>query len=141
MARAHYLSEASNFALLSLFVMLAIFALLMAAIGIYGVMAYSVSQRSKEIGLRMALGAEVGTVRWMVVSEGARLLAIGIGVGLLAAFAFTRLLENFAFGISATDPLTFVGVPMVLAGVALIANLIPAIRATRLDPADTLRAD
>ena len=141
MARAHYLSEASNFALLSLFVMLAIFALLMAAIGIYGVMAYSVSQRSKEIGLRMALGAEVGTVRWMVVSEGARLLAIGIGVGLLAAFAFTRLLENFAFGISATDPLTFVGVPMVLAGVALIANLIPAIRATRLDPADTFRAD
>ena len=131
MARAHYLSEASNFALLSLFVMLAIFALLMAAIGIYGVMAYSVSQRSKEIGLRMALGAEVGTVRWMVVSEGARLLAIGIGGGLLAAFAFTRLLENFAFGISATDPLTFVGVPMVLAGVLDINSSKKAARFVR----------
>ena len=141
MARAQYLRSSSDFALLTLFVTFAVFALFMAAIGIYGVMSYSVSQRRKEIGLRLALGAEVGTVRWMVVSEGARLLASGIGVGLLAAFAISRLLGNLVFGMSATDPLTFIGVPLVLAGVALVANLVPARRATRLDPADTLRAD
>ena len=141
MEQAQYLNSASNFALITLFVTFAVFALFMAAIGIYGVMAYSVSQRRKEIGLRMALGAEVGTVRWMIVSQGARLLAIGIGVGLLAAFAISRLLGNLVFGISATDPLTFITVPLVLASVAIVANLIPARRATRLDPADTLRAD
>ena len=141
MVRAQYLSASGNFALLTLFVTFAVFALFMAAIGIYGVMAYSVSQRRKEIGLRLALGAEVGTVRWMVVSEGARMLAVGIGVGLLAAFAISRLLGNLVFGMSATDPLTFIGVPLVLAGVALVANLVPAMRATRFDPADTLRAD
>jgi ABC-type antimicrobial peptide transport system permease subunit len=141
MERAQYVSSSGNYALLTLFVTFAVFALFMAAIGIYGVMAYSVSQRSKEIGLRLALGAEVGTVRWMVVSEGARLVAFGISVGLIAAFAISRLLGNLVFGVSATDPLTFIGVPLVLAGVALVANLVPARRATRLDPADTLRAD
>jgi len=141
MERAQYLNSSSTYALLMLFVAFAMFALLMAAIGIYGVMAYSVSQRRQEIGLRMALGAEAATVRWMVVSQGARLLAIGIAVGLVAAFAVSRLLGNLVFGISATDPLTFIGVPLVLAAVALAANMIPARRATRLDPADTLRAD
>jgi ABC-type antimicrobial peptide transport system permease subunit len=124
-----------------LFVTFAVFALFMAAIGIYGVMAYSVSQRRQEIGLRMALGARAGTVRWMVVSQGARLLAVGTVVGLVAAFGISRLLSNLVFGISASDPLTFIGVPLVLAGVALVANLIPARRATRVDPADTLRAE
>jgi ABC-type antimicrobial peptide transport system permease subunit len=104
-------------------------------------MAYSVSQRRREIGLRMALGAEAGTVRLMVLSQGARLLAVGVAAGLLAGFAVSRLLGTLVFGISATDPLTFAGVPLVLAGVALVANLIPAWRATRLDPADTLRAN
>ncbi len=141
MERAQYVSSSGNYALLTLFVTFAVFALFMAAIGIYGVMSYSVSQRGKEIGLRLALGAEVRTVRWMVVSEGARLVAFGIGVGLIAAFAISRLLGNLVFGVSATDPLTFIGVPLVLAGVALVANLVPARRATRLDPADTLRAD
>ena len=141
MARAQYVAAASNYPLLTLFVTFAVFALFMASIGIYGVMAYSVSQRGKEIGLRLALGAEVGSVRWMVVSEGARLLAFGIGIGLVAAFAISRLLGNLVFGVSATDPLTFIGVPLVLASVALVANLVPATRATRLDPADTLRAD
>jgi len=141
MERAQYLSSSSNFALLALFVTFAVFALFMAAIGIYGVMAYSVSQRRQEFGLRMALGAEVGSVRWVVLSQGARLLAIGIAVGLVAAFAISRLLGTLVFGISATDPLTFIGVPLVLAGVALVANLLPAQRAARLDPANTLRAD
>ena len=99
------------------------------------------TQRRQEIGLRMALGAEVGAVRRMILSQGARLLAVGIAVGLVASFGISRLLGNLVFGISATDPLTFVGVPLVLAGVALVANLVPARRATRLDPADTLRAD
>ena len=141
MERAQYESASSNYALLTLFVTFAVFALVMAAIGIYGVMAYSVAQRRSEIGLRMALGAEIGTVRWMVVSEGARLMAVGIGAGLVAAFLLSRLLGNLVFGISTTDPLTFIGVPLVLAVVALVANLIPARRATRLDPAKTLRAE
>jgi predicted permease len=139
--RAQYEQAASSYALLSLFVIFALFALVMAAVGIYGVMAYSVSQRRSEIGLRMALGAEVGSVRWMVVSQGAKLLGLGVVIGLAAAFALSRLLANVVVGVSATDPLTFIGVPAVLALVTLAANLIPARRATRMDPATTLRAE
>jgi putative ABC transport system permease protein len=139
--RAQFLATATNYALLTLFITFAVFALLMAAIGIYGVMAYSVSQRKAEIGLRMALGAESGQVRWMIVSQGVRLLGIGITLGLLAAFGISRLLQGVVFGISASDPVTFIGVPLILAIVALAANLIPARRATLLDPADTLRAE
>jgi putative ABC transport system permease protein len=139
--RAIYENDASTNALLTLFVTFAVFALVMAAIGIYGVMAYSVSQRRTEIGLRMALGAERGNVRWMIVSQGARLLAVGVGVGLVAAFALARMLGGLVFGISTSDPLTFVGVPIILVVVALVANLVPARRATSLDPAVTLRAD
>jgi putative ABC transport system permease protein len=139
--RAHYERRASNYALLTLFVTFAVFALIMASVGIYGVMAYSVSQRKNEIGLRMALGAEAGRVRWMVVSQGARILALGIVIGLGAAFALSRLVAGIVVGISPTDPLTFIGVPAVLAVVALVANLIPARRATRMDPASTLRAE
>jgi ABC-type antimicrobial peptide transport system permease subunit len=113
----------------------------MAAVGIYGVMAYSVSQRRNEIGLRMALGAEASNVRWMIVGQGGRLLITGMVVGLAAAFALTRLLAGIVVGVSATDPLTFVGMPLLLAVVALVANLAPALRATRMDPAETLRAD
>jgi len=142
MERAQYMSSSSNFALLTLFVTFALFALFMAAIGIYCVMAYSVSQRQKEIGLRLALGAEIGAVRWVIVSEGGgRLLGTGIVVGLLASFGVSRLLGSLMFGISNSDPLTFIGMPLLLAAVALAANLIPARRATRLDPAETLRAN
>ena len=139
--RAHYENSASTYALITLFVTFAVFALLMAALGIYGVMAYSVSQRRAEIGLRMALGAEVSAVRWMIVSQGARLMVAGVVIGLLAAFGMSRLLANLVFGVSPTDPLTFIGVPLVLMAVALAANMIPARRATRTDPATTLRAD
>jgi len=137
--RAHYEAFASDYALASLFITFAFFALVMASVGIYGVMAYSVSQRQAEIGLRMALGAEIGNVRWMVVGQGLRLLGMGVALGLLASYGLSRLLQNIVFGISPTDPLTFVGVPIILCLVALVANMIPAIRATRLDPAATLR--
>jgi len=141
MERAQFLGSSSSYALLTLFVTFAIFALFMSAIGIYGVMSYSVSQRRAEIGLRMALGAEVSEVRWMIVAQGTRLVGIGIAVGLVAAFAISRMLGSLVFGISAADPLTFIGVPLVLSLVAIVANLVPAHRATRLDPANTLRAD
>lgn len=141
MRRALYEAGASTYALLSLFVTFAVFALLMAAVGIYGVMSYSVSQRRSEIGLRMALGAEGGRVRWMIVTQGVRVVAGGVGLGLLAAFALSRLLGNLVFGISTNDPLTFLSVPAVLFVVALLANVVPARRATRMDPARTLRTD
>jgi predicted permease len=139
--RAHYEQRASKYALLTLFITFAVFALIMASVGIYGVMAYSVSQRKKEIGLRMALGAEAATVRWMVVRQGATMLGAGIFFGLVAAFALSRVLASIVQGVSATDAATFVGVPTLLAVVALAANLIPARRATKLDPAQTLRAE
>jgi putative ABC transport system permease protein len=139
--QAQYDFGASNYALLTLFVIFAGLALFMAAIGVYGVMSYSVSQRRAEIGLRLALGAEVSTVRAMVIGQGTRILLFGIGAGMVAAFALSRLLSTLVYGISATDPLTFVGVPIVLGLVALVANLIPAVRATRTDPVTALRAE
>jgi putative ABC transport system permease protein len=139
--QALYDASASNYAILSLFVTFAILALFMAGIGVYGVMSYAVSQRTAEIGLRMALGAEVATVRMMVVKQGIRILLIGIASGLAIAFAISRLLSGVVVGISATDPVTFIGVPVVLGGVALVANLIPAIRATRTDPVTALRGE
>ena len=139
--QAQYDSAASTYALLTLFVSFAVFALFMAAIGIYGVMSYAVSQRQGEIGLRMALGASVGSVRQMVLGQGLRILAGGVLVGLLAAFALSRLLGNLVFGVSTSDPLTFIGVPLVLAAVATLANYIPARRATRMSPVSALRAE
>jgi putative ABC transport system permease protein len=141
MERARYESQATSYALLTLFVTFAFFALLMSAIGIYGVMAYAVAQRGSEIGLRMALGAEVGSVRWMILRQGGTLLGAGMAIGLVASFVLSRLLGNVVYGVTTSDPATFVGVPIVLGTVALLANFIPARRATRLDPAKTLRAD
>jgi ABC-type antimicrobial peptide transport system permease subunit len=89
----------------------------------------------------MALGAETGAVRRMIVGQGIRIVSAGILVGILGAFGISRLLGSLVVGISATDPLTFIGGPLVLATVALAANLVPAARATRLNPADTLRAE
>lgn len=114
-------------------------ALALAAIGMYGVVSYGVAQRIQEIGIRMALGAQRGSVFQMILGQGARLAAFGIGIGLAAAFTVTRLMRSFLYGIRATDPLTFVSVVILLMLVALAACYIPARRAMKVDPMVALR--
>ncbi|HLK63456.1 MAG TPA: ABC transporter permease [Bryobacteraceae bacterium] len=116
-------------------------ALSLAAIGIYGVVAFSAMRRTQEIGIRMALGAQRGDVLRLIVGEGARLAAGGIAIGVAASFAITRLLSSLLFGISATDPITFTAVAVILASVALVASYIPARRALTLDPNSALHYD
>lgn len=120
---------------------LALVALLLAAVGIYGVLSYLVNQRSREIGVRMALGASGRQVLQMVVGQGMASVAIGVAAGLGGAFAFARLLRTFLVGVSAHDPLTFILAPLVLAVVALVASSIPARRASLLDPVLALRRE
>ena len=114
-------------------------ALLLAAIGIYGLMAYSVEQRTQEIGIRLALGAQVQQVRRMVVTQGMVLALVGVAVGLAGAFALARLITAFLFGVTAKDPLVFAVVPALLTAVALLAVWLPARRASRVDPLIALR--
>jgi macrolide transport system ATP-binding/permease protein len=122
--------------------LLAVFAglsLVLAVIGIYGVMAYSVNQRTRELGIRMALGASRGDVVRLVVVQGLRLTLVGVIVGLLASFAASRLIASLLFDVSPTDAVTFLAVPLLLAGAALGASYLPALRATRIDPMVALR--
>jgi putative ABC transport system permease protein len=114
-------------------------ALLLAAIGIYGLMSYSVEQRTQEIGIRLALGAESGQVRRMIVLQGMRLALLGVAVGIAAAFGLARLISSVLFGVKAWDPLVFISVPVVLAAVALVSVWWPAARASRVDPMSALR--
>ncbi len=116
-------------------------ALVLAAIGIYGLMAYSVQQRTQEIGIRMALGADRATIRKLVVWQGMRLAVVGVVVGIAAAFGLTRFIASFLFGVKSWDPLVFVTVPVILAAVALVAVWLPATRASKLDPMQALRVE
>jgi putative ABC transport system permease protein len=124
-----------------LFAIFAAMALIIAAIGIYGVISYSVSQRTREIGIRMALGAERRDVLKLVLKQGLKLISAGVTIGLIASLGLTRVMKNLLFEVSATDPPTFVVIALILTIIALLACWVPARRATKVDPVVALRND
>jgi putative ABC transport system permease protein len=114
-------------------------ALLLAVVGLYGVMAYGVMRRTGEFGIKIALGASSGNIRGIVLKQGLMVATTGVAIGIVGALALTRVLRSLLFGLSATDPVTFAGVAVLLIFVALLASYIPARRATRIDPMVALR--
>jgi putative ABC transport system permease protein len=127
-----------NMLLLGLFAALA---LVLTTIGLYGAVSYWVTQRTREIGIRMALGANRHNVLWLVIKQGMTLAVFGVAAGLVAAFGLTRLLSNMLFGIAPNDPATFVAVSLLLALIAVLACSIPARRAASIEPMQALRAE
>jgi len=129
-------SRKFNVILISFF---GITALLLATAGVFGVMAYSVSRRTREIGVRVALGADRAAVLRMVLGQGLRTISVGVAIGIAASLALTRIVESLLFHVSPTDPLTFCALTLLLVAAALLACYIPARRATRVDPMIALR--
>ena len=119
----------------------AVGALVLAVVGVYGVLSYAVAQRTREIGIRVALGADAHGIRDIIVGDGARLAAAGVGIGLVGAFGASGVMQSLLYGVGTRDPITFAGVAALLVGVALVACWIPARRAARVDPMVALRAD
>ena len=134
----HSATRRFNLTLLGSF---ALIALLLGSIGIYGVMAYTVAQRTQEFGIRMAMGARLSDVFKLVLGQGMKMTLLGVGVGLACALLFARWLESLLFGVSATDPLTYIAIALLLSVIALLACWIPAWRATKVDPMVALRHD
>jgi putative ABC transport system permease protein len=124
-----------------LFGAFAILALVIAMVGIYGVISFAVSQRTHEIGIRIALGAQARDILRMVIWRGLRLTLAGVALGVAAALALTRVMKNLLFEVSPTDPMTFSLIALLLIGVALIASYIPARRATKVDPLQSIRCE
>jgi predicted permease len=124
-----------------MFAAFAVIALVLAAVGVYGVISYAVSQRTQEIGVRVALGAQRGDVLRLIVGHGAMLGGIGIAIGLAGALTVTQFLRKMLFGVTPFDPVSFVGVSVLLASIALLASYVPARRAAKVDPVEALRYD
>jgi putative ABC transport system permease protein len=134
-------SQSSSKFTLALLGIFAVVAMGLAAVGIYGVISYTVAQRTREIGIRIALGAKRGDVLRLVVGQGTVLASVGVVVGLAGALALTRVMRSLLFGVSATDPIIFAAAAVFLAGVSLVASYIPARRAMSVDPTMSLRAE